>query len=103
MSAVPVAMTVNDAGWPALTVRLLGWPVIDAAVQPGVMVSTLVPVDDWPSGLVTVKLRAPVAAAPLTVTLRVREVSLLRVTVLTVMPAPEKAAPIRLHHVASVS
>jgi hypothetical protein len=51
--AVPVAVTVNDAGFPAITISLAGWDVIAGATAALVTVSTAALLIAWPALLLT--------------------------------------------------
>jgi hypothetical protein len=66
--------------------------VVEVTVGPALTVNTPVPVALLLSGLVTVTLRAPVAAPPLIETLAVSDVALTKVVELTVIPVPENEA-----------
>ena len=66
--------------------------VAEVTVGPVLTVNTPAPVAVPASGLTTVTLRAPVAAAPVIVMFAVSDVPLTKVVELTVSPVPEKVA-----------
>jgi hypothetical protein len=78
-----IVMAWLVAPWP----RLLG--LVAVTVGPVLTVNMLVPVPTPASELMTVRLRAPVAADGAMLMFPVSEVALLNVTELTVMPVPE--------------
>src|SRR5262245_18713547 len=88
----PVALTVNCAIVPLQGVTGPGWRVkLGQTGLPGLMVMMPAPdVACWPSGLVTVSVRPPVAAAGATSTFTVKWVGSVKVTELTVIPVPLK-------------
>jgi hypothetical protein len=83
---VPVIVTVwLVAPWPSEA------GLVDVTVGAAFTVKTLAPVPTPPSPLVTVTLRAPVAALEAIVMLAVSEVALTNVVEFTVIPVPENA------------
>jgi hypothetical protein len=81
---LPLIVTVwFEAPWP----RELG--LVEVTVGAALTVKIAVPVAELLSGLVTVTSRVPVVALELMLMFAVSELELLKVTELTVIPAPE--------------
>ena len=81
----PVPVTVRLP----VTGRVAEVGATEATVGAALTMNTLAPVAVLPSPVVTVTLRAPVAAAPVIVMFAVSDVALTNVVEFTVMPAPE--------------